>query len=145
MHPKRLLVAACAVVFCLTAFAADIEISKVRCSELGAQFAARFKSEYASAVSVWGNPEFHYNNSLSTCLAYTEIVDGALNKEIDAVWYYRRITDLYSNKVLAYSRYLVSKNDSQKRETMVSLGNVGGAQNSSSSEFAATKARLFNE
>lgn len=125
------------------ASATDLEVSKIRCSEAGANFAAKFKSQHDTDVSVWGNPEFHYSVPLSTCLVYTEVIDGSLHKEINALWYYRRITDVYSNKVLAYSRYLVKKDDPTKKETLVNLMNVGGATNLIRTEFDVTKADLF--
>lgn len=129
----------------VTAIADEPESSKVQCSELGRKFSSEFKKEYASEISIWGNPEFHYNNALATCLAYTEIVDGALSNDINSVWYYRRITDIYNNKVLTYSRYFISKSDPTKKETLVNLGNVGDAVNLSPAKFAAVKAELFGQ
>lgn len=127
------------------ASAADLEVSKIRCSEAGANFAAKFKAQHDTDVSVWGTPEFHYSVPLSTCLVYTEVIDGSLHNEVNAVWYYRRITDVYSNKVLAYSRYLVKKDDPTKNETLVNLMNLGGATNLMPMEFNATKADLFKQ
>ena len=94
---------------------------------------------------MWGNPEFHYNSTLGTCLVYTEIIDGALNKDINSVWYYRRISDIYSNKVLTYSRYFIYKNDPTKKETLDNLGNVGDAVNLSPERFAVKRAELFGQ
>lgn len=128
-----------------TAIAGEPESSKIQCSELGRKFLTEFKKEYASEISIWGNPEFHYNNVLATCLAYTEVVDGALSKNSNSAWYYRRITDIYSNKVLAYSRYFIAKNDPTKKETLVNLGNVGDAVNLSPAKFAEAKAELFGQ
>jgi len=133
--------------FCIsaTAFAGESENSKIKCAELGQKFSAEFKKEYVSDISIWGNPEFHYNSALGTCLVYTEVVDGALNKDINSVWYYRRITDIYSNKVLAYSRYFIDKNDPIKKENLVNLTNVGDAVNFSPDMFAVKKAELFGQ
>src|SRR5256885_13345651 len=129
----------------VTAFAGVSENSKIKCAELGQKFSAEFKKEYVSDVSIWGNPEFHYNSALGTCLVYTEVVDGALNKDINSVWYYRRITDIYSNKVLAYSRYFIDKNDPTKIETLVNLSNVGDAVNLSPERFGVKRAELFGQ
>lgn len=123
--------------------AAD-DSAKIKCGDLGRKFAADFKKEYVNAVSLWGNPEFYYSSSLGTCLAYTEITDGALNKDITAVWYYRRITDVYTNKVLSYSRFFVTKKDAAQKPTLVNLGNVGDAVNLLPEAFAARKAELFS-
>ncbi len=128
-----------------TAVAGELESSKIKCSELGRKFSTEFKKEYTSDISIWGNPEFHYNSTLGACLVYTEVVDGALNKDINSVWYYRRITDIYSNKVLAYSRYLIHKNDLTKKETLVNLDNVGDAVNLSPDKFSTVKAELFGQ
>ena len=145
MHIARLFIASYAAALASTAPAADLEASRIKCSESGTKFAMQFKKTYASQISIFGNPEFHYSKALSTCLVYTELIDGALDKSITAVWYYRRVTDVYSNKVLAYSRYFVSKNDSAKKETMVNLANVGDAVNLGSTEFASAKASMFNQ
>lgn len=129
-----------------TAFGGESEDSKIKCTELGHKFSSEFKKEYyVSDISIWGNPEFHYNSALGTCLVYTEVVDGALNKDIDSVWYYRRITDIYSNKVLAYSRYFIDKKDPAKKETLVNLANVGDAVNLSPDRFAVKKVELFGQ
>jgi hypothetical protein len=128
-----------------TAIAGESENSKIKCAELGRKFSSEFKKEYVSDISIWGNPEFHYNSALGTCLVYTEVVDGALNKDINSVWYYRRITDIYSNKVLAYSRYFIDKKDQTKKITLVNLANVGEAVNLSPDMFAAKKAELFGQ
>src|SRR5438105_4100385 len=93
--------------------------SKIKCSELGRKFSTEFKKEYASEVSIWENPEFHYSSASGRCMVYTEVVDGLLDKGITSVWYYRRITDIYSNEVLAYSRYFIRKNDPSKKEMLV--------------------------
>ena len=127
----------------VTAFAGESESSKIKCSELGQKFSTAFKKEYASDISIWGNPEFHYSSALVTCLVYTEVVDGALNIGINSIWYYRRSTDIYSNKVLAYSRYFIDKSDPTKKETLVNLGNVGDTVNISPEKFAAKKAELL--
>ena len=76
-------------------------------------------------------------------MVYTEVIDGALDKQINATWYYRRVTDIYSNKVLTYSRYFVRKDDPTQKEVLVNLGNVGSAVNVSSAEFARAKMELF--
>ena len=128
-----------------TVVAAEQENSKIKCGELGRKFSAEFKKEYASDISIWGNPEFFYNNALGTCLVYTEVTDGELDKKIKSIWYYRRITDIYSNKVLAYSRYFINKNDPIKKETLVDLRNVGDAVNLSPEKFAAAKAMLIGK
>jgi hypothetical protein len=113
---------------------------------LGQKFSAEFKKEYYNEdISMWGNPDFHYNSTLRTCLVYTEVVDGALNKEINATWYYRRITDIYSNKVLAYSRYLIFKNYPTRKEALVNLANVGDVVNLLPDKFATVKAELFDQ
>lgn len=127
------------------ASATDLETSQIKCSEMGTKFSSRFKKEYTSVDSLWGNPEFHYSKASSTCLVYTEVTDGGLQKESNAVWYYRRVTDVYSNKVLAYSRYFVEKRDPTRKEILVNLGNVGGASNLSPTEFAKVKAELFSQ
>jgi hypothetical protein len=94
---------------------------------------------------MWGNPEFHYNNALGTCLVYTEVVDGLWDREINSVFYLHRITDIYSNKVLAYSRYFVNKRDQIKKEILMpNLVNVGDAVNLSPDRFAVVKAELFD-
>jgi hypothetical protein len=128
-----------------TACADKSESSKIKCAELGQKFSAEFKKDYVSDISIWGNPEFHYNSALGTCLVYTEVVDGTLNKDISSVWYYRRITDIYSNKVLAYSRYFIDKSDLTKKKTPANLDNVGDAVNLSSERFAVKKAELFRQ
>lgn len=128
-----------------TAFGGESEDSKIRCTELGRKFSSEFKKEYVSDISIWENPEFHYNTALGTCLVYTEVVDGALHKDIHYVWYYLRITDIYSNKVLAYSRYLIDKKDPEKEGTLINLANVGDAVNLSPDRFAAKKAELFGQ
>ncbi len=127
----------------MTAFAGELENSKIKCAELGYKFSSEFKKEYVSEISVWGNPEFHYNSSLGTCLVYTEVIDGALNKDINSIWYYRRITDIFSNKVLAYSRYFIEKKDPSKKITLANLANVGDAVNLTPEMFAIKKAELF--
>lgn len=127
------------------ALAADPEGSKIKCSQLGSKFAAEFKKEYVNEVSLWGNPEFHYSSALATCLAYTEIVDGEAHKDVKDVWYYRRITDIYTNKVLAYSRYFVGKDDPTKKPFLVDLKNVGDAANLLPQDFAAAKDKLFSQ
>jgi hypothetical protein len=129
----------------ITAFAGALENPKIRCSELGYKFSSEFKREYVSEFSVWGNPEFHYNKSLDTCLVYTEVIDGALNKDINSIWYYHRITDIPSNKVLAYSRYFIDKKDPSKKVTLVNLANVGDAVNLTPDMFAIKKAELFGK
>lgn len=132
--------------FSATAVAGEPDDSKIKCSKFGRKFTDEFKSEYYhSDISMWGNPEFHYNKALKSCLVYTEIIDGELNKEVDYIWYYRRITDVYTNRVVAYSRYFVVKNESNKKETMVNLGNVGDAVNLPSSKFIAEKVNLFSQ
>jgi hypothetical protein len=128
-----------------TASATDLETSNIKCSEAGANFSRLFKKEYSSEISMWGNPEFYYSKRLATCLVYTEVIDGLFDKEINAVWYYRRITDIYSNKVLAYSRYRVAKNDLTKKEIMVNLSNVSDAANLTSKEFDTTKNTLLKQ
>lgn len=130
---------------CLSAaaVAGEPESQKIKCSELGRKFSAEFKKEYASDISIWGNPEFFYNSALGTCLVYTEVADGELDKNIKSTWYYRRITDIYSNKVLAYSRYVIDKSDPTKKETLVNLRNVGNIVNLSPDKFSAAKAKLF--
>lgn len=128
----------------ITVFASELEDSRVRCGEMGQQFSDRFKKEYVSDSTHWENPEFHYSKALGTCLVYTEVIDGMFSKEI-AIWYYRRVTDVYSNKVLAYSRYLVNRNDPAKKEKLVDLSNVGDAMNLSSEKFAEAKRRLFSQ
>ena len=127
----------------ITCFADDG--TKIKCSELGRKFAADFKKEYVNSISLWGNPEFHYSSTLGTCLAYTEITDGALEKRVTDTWYYRRITDVYTNKVLAYSRFIISKKDQNKKTTLVNLSNVGDAVNLLPEAFAVRKAELFNQ
>ena len=119
--------------------------AKIKCSDLGRKFAAEFKKEYVNSISLWGNPEFHYSSTLGTCLAYTEITDGALEKGVTDTWYYRRITDVYTNKVLAYSRFIISKKDQNKKATLVNLSNVGHAVNLLPEAFAARKEELFNQ
>lgn len=132
--------------FSATAVAGEPENSKIKCSELGRKFSTEFKKEYASDnISMWGNPEFHFNRVLAACLVYTEVVDGEMSKDIDSIWYYRRITDIYSNKVLAYSRYFINKNDPTKKEILVNLSNVGDAVNLTPSKFATAKAELFSK
>jgi hypothetical protein len=128
------------------AFASGSDASKIKCAEIGAKFAASFKETYASdtSFSIWGNPEYHYSERLHTCLVYTEVIDGAFVKGVNATWYYRRITDIYSNKVLAYSRYLIRKDDAENMEVQASLINVGDAINLSSADFKNAKTRLFN-
>jgi hypothetical protein len=145
MSARLLIIWLLAFLYFGTAFAGESENSKIKCAELGQKFSAEFKKEYVSDISIWGNPEFHYNSALRTCLVYTEVVDGALNKDINSVWYYRRITDIYTNKVLAYSRYFIDKNDPAKKETMVNLANVGDAMNLSPERFAMKKAELFGQ
>lgn len=76
------------------AFAAESDTSKIKCSEMGTKFAAQFKKQYTSEISIWGNPEFHYSTRMNTCLVYTEVISGALDKQINATWYYRRVTDI---------------------------------------------------
>ena len=127
----------------VTAFAGESESSKIKCSELGQKFSTSFKTEYTSDFSIWGNPEFHYSSAVGTCLVYTEVVDRALNKGINSIWYRRRITEIYSNKVLAYSRYFIDKSDPIKKETLVNLGNIGDAVNLSPEKFAVKKAELL--
>ena len=78
-------------------------------------------------------------------MVFTKVVDGALNKDINSVWYYRRITDIYSNKVLAYSRYFIDKSDPTKKKTLANLDNVGDAVNLSPERFAVKKAELFGQ
>lgn len=131
--------------FSAAAIAASPESTNIQCSESGRKFSAEFKRENTSEISTYGNPEFHYNGTLATCLAYTEVVDGALDKDINSVWYSRRITDIYSNKVLAYSRYFITKSDPAKKVTQVNLGNVGDVVNMLPAEFAATRAELFRQ
>ncbi|MEP6998811.1 MAG: hypothetical protein ABI900_14250 [Betaproteobacteria bacterium] len=126
------------------AFAAESDTLKIKCGEMGTKFAAQFKKEYTSEISIWGNPEFHYSTGMNTCLVYTEVIDGALDKQINAIWSYRRVTDIYSNKVLTYSRYFVRKDDPTQKEGLVNLGNVGAAVNISPAEFARAKMELFN-
>jgi hypothetical protein len=126
-------------------FAGEPEGAKIKCSEVGRAFSADFKKEYVREDTHWGNPEFHYSSALETCLVLTEVVDGLFDKDANSVWYYRRVTDIYSNKVLAYSRYFISKNDQTKKETLVSLGNVGAAVNLSSASFFAAKEKLFSQ
>ena len=129
-----------------TAVAGEPNDSKIKCSEFGRKFTNEFKKDYYNSdISMWGNPEFHYNNALKTCLVYTEIIDGKLNKEIDSIWFYRRITDVYSNRVVAYSRYFIDKNEPNKKETLVNLGNVGDADNLPPSKFTSAKANLFSQ
>ncbi|MDO8347884.1 MAG: hypothetical protein Q7S85_08300 [Rugosibacter sp.] len=129
--------------FSAAAIAASPESTNIRCSESGRKFSAEFKKENTSEISIYGNPEFHYNGTLATCLVYTEVVDGA--PDINSVWYSRRITDIYSNKVLAYSRYFITKSDPAKKVTLVNLGNVGDVVNMLPAEFAATRAELFRQ
>ena len=126
-------------------FAGEPIGAKIKCSEAGRAFLADFKKEYVREDTLWRNPEFHYNSALETCLVFTEVVDGLFDKDATSVWYYRRVTDIYSNRVLAYSRYFISKNDPTKRETLVNLGNVGAAVNLSSAGFVATKEKLFGQ
>lgn len=119
--------------------------AKIKCSDLGWKFAAEFKKEYANSISLWGNPELHYSSTLGTCLAYTEFIDGALEKGVTGTWYYCRITDVYTNKVLAYSRFIISKKGQNKKATLVNHSNVGDAVNLLPEVFAARKAVLFNQ
>jgi hypothetical protein len=126
-----------------TVIAAEPEYSKIKCMELGRKFSAEFKREYASDISIWGNPEFFYSSTLGTCLVFTEVIDGEMDKTIKSIWYYRRITDIYSNRVLAYSRYVIDKSDPTRKETLVNLRNVGDTMNLSPETFAAAKAKLF--
>ena len=117
----------------------------MKCSQEGRTFSADFKKEYVREDTHWGNPEFHYNSALETCLVFTEVVDGLFDKDATSIWYYRRVTDIYSNKVLAYSRYFISRNGPTKKETLVNLGNVGAAVNLSSDRFVAIKEKLFSQ
>lgn len=128
-----------------TVIASESEISRIKCAELGRTFSSEFKREYVSDISIWGNPEFHYNNVLGTCLVYTEVVDGALHKDIHSVWYNLRITDIYSNKVIAYSRYFIDKNDHTRKVTRVNLTNVGDVVNLSPDHFMMVKSELFGQ
>ena len=141
----KLFFAAALLFLCSTAQAADTDDSKIKCSQFGTKFATEFKKEYVNAVSMWGNPEFYYSPSLGTCLVYTEIADGEINKEMKDTWYYRRVTDIYTNKVLAYARYFIGKNDPDKKPVMVDLKNVGDAPNLRPEVFAQTKAKLFSQ
>jgi len=126
-------------------YAGEPESSRAKCSELGRKFSADFKKEYVTDFSLWENPEFHYSPALATCLVYTGIVDGQFQKAVNDIWYYRRITDIYTNKVLAYSRYFIGKKDSAKKPVLVNLGNVGDAANLPPEKFAATKTKLFSQ
>jgi len=128
----------------ITVFASELEDSRVRCGKMGQQFSDRFKKEYVTDSTHWGNPEFHYSEPLGTCLVYTEVIEGMFNSKESAIWYYRRITDVYSNTVLAYSRYIVYGDDPAKKEKLVNLNNVGDAVNFPSEKFTATKRNLFS-
>ena len=132
---------------CISTFAVAGEPgnAKIKCGEEGRTFSADFKKEYVREDTHWGNPEFHYNSTLETCLVFTEVVDGLFDKDAASIWYYRRVTDIYSNKVLAYSRYFISRNDQTKKETLVNLGNVGAAVNLSPARFGAIKEKLFSQ
>jgi hypothetical protein len=117
--------------------------SIIQCSELGRKFSVEFKKEYMSEFSIWVNPEFYYNNAMATCLVYNEVVDGKFSEGMNDIWYHRRITDIYSNKVIAYQRSAIKKTDPTKNEIPIDLSNVGDTVNLSRAKFDQAKMELF--
>jgi len=67
------------------ASASDFEVSKIRCSEAGANFAAKFKAQHVTDVSVWGSPRISLQRAVEHVLGLHRSHRRSLHKEVNAV------------------------------------------------------------
>jgi len=126
---------------------------QIRCSSEGRTFAKAWKIEHEAgnrdpANALFGDAvvdgaEFHFSRSLETCLAYTAVTQGEVDRNSPEIWRERRITDVYANRVLVYTRYMTDKKT--KEEFHVPLKDIGDARQVTDSEFAHIKAEYFSD
>jgi hypothetical protein len=134
------------LVICAVAHAAEGD-DQIRCSNEGGKFAKQWKTEYADKNTLFphavvDNAEFHFSKRLKTCLVYTAVTEGEFEVS-PGIWHHKRITDIYSNRVLVYTRFMTDKKT--KKEYYVPLENVGDAKFVNDSDFADIRAKYFNE
>src|SRR4051794_19459297 len=88
---------------------ADDREEQIRCVREGRIFAKGFEQRWANFMTpASDNPEFHFNKNLQTCLAFTGVL-SVKTKERPEVWRFQAITDIYSNKILIYTRYMTDE------------------------------------
>ena len=133
--------------FCSTAIwptsaKADDRDDQIRCVKEGRIFAKDFKQEWANPITpISDNPEFHFNKKLQTCLAFTGVFSIKQN-DAPNVWRLQAITDVYSNKILIYTR---SMTDDAGKVVYVELKNAGDAFILNYEDFSKEKETLFRE
>ena len=134
------------LVTCSVAKAAETD-EQIKCSHEGRKFAKEWKTEWGpkdvTENIIVGNAEFHFSGLLKTCLAYTEVTEGESDKELSAIWHQKRITDIFSNRVIVYTRFMIDKKS--KKEFYMPLKVVGDAKLVNNSDFADIKTMYFSE
>lgn len=135
------------LVICAVAYATDSD-DQIRCSNEGRKFANEWKKERQNQNGLFrdaivDNAKFHFSRALKTCLVYIAVTEGELEKDSPAIWYQRRITDIYSNRVLVYARYMTDKKT--KKDYYVPLKNVGDARLVTNNDFDDIKTKYFSE
>jgi hypothetical protein len=135
------------IIICSVAHAAESD-DQIRCSNEGRKFAKEWNKEHQAPNALFhdalvDNAEFHFSRTLKTCLVFTAVTEGELEKASTGIWRYKRITDIYSNRVLVYTRYMTDKKT--KKDYYVPLKNVGDAKLLTESDFNDTKATYFSD
>lgn len=139
------------ILFSLLAICSVVQAAEsdeqIKCSNEGRKFAKEWKAENKSGAffrdTLVGNAEFHFSRSLKTCLVYTDVTEGELEKDSTGIWHQKRITDIFSNRVLVYTRFVIDKKT--KKESYIPLKVVGDAKLVNDSDFTDIKAMYFSE
>jgi hypothetical protein len=116
---------------------------QIQCAKEGRIFAKQFNEEYTNFITpIAENPEFHFSKKMNTCLALTGVF-GIKEEGVKGTFSLRMITDVYSNKILVYTRKMTDTETG--KDYYIDLKNVGDAELLNSDDFARAKDVLFGE
>jgi hypothetical protein len=135
------------LVMCAVAHAAEGD-DQIRCSDEGRNFAKLWKTEYEDQNTLFrdalvDNAEFHFSRTLKTCLVYVAVTEGEIEKDSPGIWHHKRVMDIYSNRALVYTRFMIDKKT--KKKYYVPLKNIGDAKFVTDDDFADIKAKYLSE
>jgi len=114
-----------------------------KCSKSGKEYYDQFIRDRGNVFKnyVWGDPEFHYNSRLNTCL-----VDIKFSKlwgpNLSYSTHFYQVIDVFANKPLLYGWF---QRDAVKNTETLNHSVIDDVPNYTSVEYYKQKNKLFSE